>query len=190
MHYSFDYAQQIHYPSNPLQPGPIFFLTPRKCNLFGVNCEAIPRQVNFLTDEARDCGKGANVVISQLHYFFCHHSFGEKEVFLHCDNCCGQNKNSCMLQYLMWRTMTGQHTRISLSFLIVGHTKFAPDWCFGLVHGKFRRTDVGTYNIAKVVDDSAECNISQLVIDKNGSVIVPTFDWTDFFASRMKKFVV
>ena len=69
-HYSFDYAQQVHFPSNPLQPGPIFFLTPCKCSLFGVNCEAIPRQVNFLTDEAADCGKGANVVISQLHYFF------------------------------------------------------------------------------------------------------------------------
>ena len=27
-HYSFDYAQQVHFPSNPLQPGPIFFLTP------------------------------------------------------------------------------------------------------------------------------------------------------------------
>uniref|UniRef100_A0A1X7VKN1 Uncharacterized protein n=1 Tax=Amphimedon queenslandica TaxID=400682 RepID=A0A1X7VKN1_AMPQE len=24
-HYSFDYAQQVHFPSNPLQPGPIYF---------------------------------------------------------------------------------------------------------------------------------------------------------------------
>ena len=51
-HYSFDYAQQVHYPSDPLQLGPIFFLTPRKCSLFGVHCEALPRQINFLTDEA------------------------------------------------------------------------------------------------------------------------------------------
>ena len=100
-HYSFDYAQQVsiahaehlkfyssginetlctlpvpiqvHYPSNPLQPGPIYFLTPRKCALFGVNCEALPRQVNFLCDEAGSCGKGANTVVSQLHYFFEHH---------------------------------------------------------------------------------------------------------------------
>ncbi|RUS68705.1 hypothetical protein EGW08_023532 [Elysia chlorotica] len=27
-HYSFDFAQQVHYPSNPLQPGPIFFKLP------------------------------------------------------------------------------------------------------------------------------------------------------------------
>ena len=33
MHYSFDYAQQVHIPSNPLQPGPIYFKTPlcRSC---------------------------------------------------------------------------------------------------------------------------------------------------------------
>ena len=77
-HYSFDYAQQVHYPSDPLQPGPIYFLTPRKCAVFGVACEAIPRQVNFLADEAGSCGKGANTVVSQLHYFFEHHGLGEK----------------------------------------------------------------------------------------------------------------
>lgn len=33
VHYSFDYAQQVHFPSDPLQPGPIYFLTPRKCSV-------------------------------------------------------------------------------------------------------------------------------------------------------------
>ena len=36
VHYSFDFAQQVHYPHNPLQPGPIYFKTPRKCAVFGV----------------------------------------------------------------------------------------------------------------------------------------------------------
>ena len=48
-HYSFDFAQQVHLPSDPLQPGPIYFLTPRKCVLFGVCCEAIPLQVRYRT---------------------------------------------------------------------------------------------------------------------------------------------
>ena len=39
MHYSFDFAQQIHIPSNPMQPGPIYFKTPRKCAIFGVMCQ-------------------------------------------------------------------------------------------------------------------------------------------------------
>ncbi len=75
-------------------------------------------------------GKGANVVISQLHYFLENHGLGEilymytrtsvransfffsseKEVYLHADNCTGQNKNNTMIQYLLLRTMTGRHT--------------------------------------------------------------------------------
>ena len=57
--------------------------------MFGVNCEALPRQVNFLTYEAGECGKGANNVVSRLHYFLETHGLGEKVVFLHADNCTG-----------------------------------------------------------------------------------------------------
>ena len=62
--------------------------------------------------------------------FFAHHALGEKKVHLHADNCGGQNKNTIMVQYLLWRVMTGQHDEITLSFMIPGHTKFSPDWCF------------------------------------------------------------
>lgn len=189
-HFSFDFAQQIHYPSNPLQPGPIYFLTPRKCSIFGINCEAIPRQVNFLIDEAGDCGKGSNSVISMLHYFFSHHALGEMEVFLHADNCSGQNKNSNMLSYLSWRTITKRHTQVTLSFLVVGHTKFSPDWCFGLLKRKYRQTHVTTLSgISEVVNRSACCNFSQLVSLEDGTTVVPTFDWTSFFAPLFRKFV-
>ena len=182
-HYSFDYAQQIHYPSDPQQPGPIYFLTPRKCAVFGINCEAIPRQVFFLADEAGSCGKGANVVISQLEFFFKNHGFGEKHVFLHADNCCGQNKNNAMIQYLAWRVLTNRHSSITLSFLVVGHTKFSPDWCFGLFKRSYRRTKVGSLqSIAQIVNESAECNFSQLVSTEDGRNVVPTHDWTGFLA--------
>ena len=56
-HYSFDMAQQVFYPSDPLQPGPVYFLTPRKCAIFSVCCESLPRQVNYLIDEAVDVGR-------------------------------------------------------------------------------------------------------------------------------------
>ena len=39
VHYSYDYAQQLHYPSHPNQRGPIYFKTPRKCTIFSVCCE-------------------------------------------------------------------------------------------------------------------------------------------------------
>ena len=70
VHYSYDYAQQLHYPCNPNQPAPIYFETPRKCGIFGVCCEAVPRQVNVLIVESVLTGKGANSTISYVHYFF------------------------------------------------------------------------------------------------------------------------
>ncbi len=69
MHYSFDYAQRVQYPCNPFQPGPIYFLAPRKCSIFGICCEGIPKQRNYLIDEAVDTGKGGNSVCSMLHHF-------------------------------------------------------------------------------------------------------------------------
>ena len=90
LHYSFDFAQQVHYPHNPLQPGPMYFKTARKCAVFGICCEGIPREVTYLIDEASDVGKGANTVISFLHHFFQHHGLGEVDVGLHADNCVGQ----------------------------------------------------------------------------------------------------
>ena len=112
--YSFDFAQQVcsnfcmillfhlfsiqvHYPNDPWQPGPIYFKTPRKCAIFGINNESIPYQVNYLIDEASATGKGGNVVASMLHYNFQRYGLGEKECYLYADNCVGQNKNNIVV---------------------------------------------------------------------------------------------
>ncbi|XP_033107569.1 uncharacterized protein LOC117109344, partial [Anneissia japonica] len=39
---------------------PVYFLTARKCGIFGVHCEGLSQQVNFLVDEGMDHGKGPN----------------------------------------------------------------------------------------------------------------------------------
>ena len=115
--------------------------------MFRVNCEAIPRQVNFLTDEIGDCSKSVNAVISRIHFFFKHHGLGETKVFLHADNFTGHNKNNATMQYLVWHALTKRHTHITLSFLSVGHTKFSPDWCFGLFIRLYRRTRVESVQV-------------------------------------------
>ena len=59
-----------------------------------------------------------------------------------------------------------------------GHTKFAPDWCFGLLKQKFRKTKVGCLDdIVKVVNDSSVVNHAQLVGKEDGTIIVPQYDW-------------
>ena len=130
MHYSFDYAQQIHYPFDCQQSGPIFFKTPRKCGIFGVSCEATSSHVNYLIDESDDIGKGANATISLLHHFLLIHAKKVKHLKLHADNCVGQNKNNMVIQYLAWRVIAGLNESVELSFMLVGHTKFAPDRFF------------------------------------------------------------
>lgn len=138
--------------------------------------------MNYLIDEANTSGKGANTVISMLHHFFDHHAFRETSVHLHADNCTGQNKNRHVLSYLMWRVLTGRHKEITLSFLIVGHTKFSPDTCFGLIKQRYRRTFVGCLNdIATVVSNSPMVNEVQLVGIQDGTSIVPMYDWANFF---------
>ena len=48
-------AQQIHYPSDPLQPGPIYFLTPWKCAIFGTCGEALQTNMKGFQHFLFDC---------------------------------------------------------------------------------------------------------------------------------------
>ena len=92
------------------------------------------------------------------------------------------------LKYLAWRVMVGLHQSVTMSFLLVGHTKFAPDWCFGLFKQRFRRTFVSSLQeIADVVESSAHVNTAQLVGTQNGEVVVPVYDWAQFLGERFRK---
>ena len=190
MHYSFDYAQQVHIPSNPQQPGPIYFKTPRKCGIFGITAEAVPRQVNFLIDEGVAVGKGANPTISYVHFFLENHGFGEADVHFHADNCGGQNKNNFFLWYFAWRIINGLHHTITYSFLLTGHTKFAPDRCFGLLKKAYRASYVSSlYELGSVIETSSTIGVNkvQLVGTHDGKVIVKTYDWSSFLSQYFRK---
>ena len=86
------------------------------------------------------------------------------------------------MQYLAWRVMVGLNDNITMSFLIVGHTNFSPNWCFGLLKRAFRRTRVGCLDdIARVVENSANVNHAQLVGTQDGKTLVPTYNWAEYF---------
>lgn len=190
MHYSFDFAQQVHYPNMAAQPGPLYFLTPRKCGVFGAHCEGVKQQINYLIDEGISAGKGSNAVISYLHHFFATFGLGETSADLHCDNCAGQNKNRWVLFYFAWRIQQGLHSEVTLNFMPPGHTKFAPDQYFGMFKKTYRREHVSCLeDIAKAVTMStaeAKSNRAQLVGLEDGTVLVPTYDWQAFLAPAYK----
>ena len=87
------------------------------------------------------------------------------------------------MQYLAWRVLV-----ITISFMRVGHTKFAPDWCFGLFKRLFRRTVVGCLDdIWGVVARSADVNHAQLVAKQNGEVLVLTYNWSEELQPHFKQ---
>ena len=99
-HYSWDYAQQLHYPTNPQQPGPIYFKTVRKCGIFGIVNDGSGLQHNYLIDEAVSVGKGANATISYVHHYLENHGMGETKALFHADNCTGKFQNILILEQL------------------------------------------------------------------------------------------
>lgn len=94
MHYSFDFAQHVHCPADPLQPGPVYFKTPPKRGVLGIiiMTEALPQMILFLLEEAVETEKGADTTISMLDLFFQYYGFKERGCHQHADNCSGQNK--------------------------------------------------------------------------------------------------
>ena len=87
-----------------------------------------------------------------LDYFFNHQCLGETTVTLYADNCTGQNKNNTMIQYLTWRELTGLHYTITISFMVVGHTKFALEGYFGLLKRSFRKIEVSSlFDLEEVI---------------------------------------
>lgn len=53
VHYSYDYAQQLHYPTDPRQPGPIYFKTPRKCAILECVVKLFQGRSTFLSMRTR-----------------------------------------------------------------------------------------------------------------------------------------
>lgn len=190
IHYSWDFAQQLQFPYEDHQVGPIFFKSPRTAQLFGICCEAIPRQVNYLIDEADFPGKGADTVISLLDHFFDNYSLGEGHALLTADNCVGQNKNNAIIQYLMYRVLTGKHKSLTLSFMLVGHTKFSPDAYFGLIKKRYRRSKVYTYDhLVDVINSSTtgEFNTCQTYRDNQGQAVIQFKKWSSWLGQIFKK---
>ena len=174
-------------PRIPYSLAPSSSRPPRKVQFFAVHAEGISRQMNYLIDEASSCGKGANVVISMVHHFLAKYGVGEDHLELHADNCSGQNKNNHMMRYLMWRVATGLHKYACIIFMVAGHTKFAPDWSFGLLKRMTRRTFVSSQaDIEAAATSSSACNAVQCVGTQDGDVNVTTYDWAAFLGDSFR----
>ena len=72
--------------------------------------------------------------------------------------------------------------------MIPGHTKFSPDRCFGLLKKRYRCTNVGGLtDLIDVVNQSAVVNVAQPTGSADGHVVVPSYDWLEFFYALLKE---
>ena len=68
--------------------------------------------------------------------------------------------------------------------MIPGHTRFGPDWFFGMVKRKYRRTRVSSMEqIAQVVENSTtEGQNKPFIVGKDTPPLI-YYDWHTFFTS-------
>ena len=66
--------------------------------------------------------------------------------------------------------------------MLVGHTKFSPDWCFGLLKQHLRRCSIDCLDdLVREVERSADVNHAQLTGTQSGETLVPMYNWTQHF---------
>ena len=178
LHITVDFAQDFMLPHTAKQGQALYFTSRAKLAMCGIGIPALKRHVTYclpegttpLTDSKRSC-KTASHVCSILHDFFNRMSYGEKELIINMDNCTGQNKNWIVMAYLAYRVASGLHSKITVKFMIAGHTKFYCDQKFGSLKRELRRNDV--YNVDDVLEAVARMK-GQAAVD---AADVEFFEW-------------
>ena len=73
-------------------------------------------------------------------------------------------------------------TGCTISFLLASHTRFAPDWRFGLLKQKFRKTKVSSLNelAANVEQSSVHTQYCTTGGTEDGTSFAHFYNWTSF----------
>jgi hypothetical protein len=155
-HYSYDWAQDLHVPHSDQQIGKVYYLSARKVHLFGIQNEAVRKQINYVLDENELLGKGPNGTLSLVFDGIKQWNKGEKHLKITCDNAGGQNKNNTTIWFYLYLIIAGYYESVELNFMVPGHTKFKCDGSFGLIKRLYRNTTVDSVDhVVEVVKRSS-----------------------------------
>lgn len=84
-----------------------------------------------------------------------------------------------MISYLQWRVKMQRNEKIFLNFLMVGHTKFAPDRHFGLIKLEYSKSDIDTFpELLDCVQRSSRSGHNKKV---DASQVI-WYSWDSFFS--------
>jgi len=134
--------------------------------------------------EESEANRGANNIISCLYKDLCETGvvqIGDEEkegglghLVIAADNCSGQNKNKAMIRFCMWLVEAGYAKKVTLLFLIKGHTKNECDKSFNLLKKGTKGEDLWT----DVQLDAAYRKGNEEYITLERVTHESMFDWT------------
>ncbi|XP_063237439.1 uncharacterized protein LOC134539381 [Bacillus rossius redtenbacheri] len=136
---TFDYMQNISLPCIPVQE--LFYYRQLSVFPFAIHNLKTDEASLFLYHEGQ-ANKGPNETCSFLHKYISDNVPPcVKELHLYGDACGGQNKNNCMVRFLLSLTDTNRFDIIIHRFPIRGHSYLACDRDFALVKRVLKKTD-------------------------------------------------
>ncbi|XP_063230663.1 uncharacterized protein LOC134535479 [Bacillus rossius redtenbacheri] len=136
---TFDYMQNISLPCIPVQE--LFYYRQLSVFPFAIHNLKTDEASLFLYHEGQ-ANKGPDETCSFLHKYISDNVPPcVKELHLYSDACGGQNKNNCMVRFLLSLTDTNRFDIIIHRFPIRGHSYLACDRDFALVKRVLKKTD-------------------------------------------------
>lgn len=160
---SWDYARHLSIPHKSRETMGEHFASTLGYNayLFGIVDESTEKQYNYVYGEEHNSKGSQNVCSMVFHFlqFVARDNIRNAEhLIIFIDGCGGENKNRkvcAFLRSLLYANICVNLNKISVIFMEVGHTKFAPDAGFGLIRCIEKNTDVETLpDVIKLISNS------------------------------------
>jgi len=160
---SWDFARHLSIPHKCRETmGEHFALTyGYNAYLFGIVDESTDKQYNYVYGEEHN-SKGSQNVCSMV-FDFLKYVASEKirmseHMIIFMDGCGGENKNRkvcAFLRSLLNSSILPHLKKITVIYMEVGHTKFAPDAGFGLIRRMEKKSDIETLpDLLKLISNS------------------------------------
>lgn len=147
---SADYQQSKLIPSwgKSEQPGMTYYLQKVSHDIFGIVDHRNDKGLLYIFDE-RIGPKNTDHTLSFLSHYWKikseeHPWIQRLAIFL--DNATSTNKNRYLFGWAMEMVRTGIIRHLHISFMIAGHTKFAPDRLFATIGSAFKTADIFNIN--------------------------------------------
>ena len=154
---SADYQQAklIPYWGDTEQPGSTYYLQKVSNDIFGITDHRDNKGFVYLFDEHIG-PKNTDHTLSFLTMYWNQVTAKHpwiKRITILLDNATSTNKNQYLFSWAIERVNSGKVNFIRFSFLIAGHTKFAPDRLFANIANSYKTADVFTIEELKALCD-------------------------------------